>query len=89
MEKPRWIRQDRSNAEPGGKLKPRSTRTPGKKNTIKSAFTKADQNGDSRLSEKEFWKKEIFKAVDRNGDGFATIEEIRAHYARQREKDRN
>lgn len=86
MEKPRWIRQDRSNAEPGGQLKSKSARTPARKNSIKNAFTKADRNGDGKLSGKEFWKAEIFKAVDSDADGFATIEEIRAYYAKQRER---
>jgi arylsulfatase A-like enzyme len=86
MEKPRWIRQDRRNAEPGGKLKPRSAQSTGKRPSIKKAFTNADRNGDSKLSKAEFWKTEIFKAVDKDGDGYATIEEIRAHYAKQRGK---
>lgn len=86
MGKPRWIRQDRSNAERGGKLKSTSSRTPTGKNPLKSAFMKADQNGDGKVSGTEFWKADIFKAVDGNGDGFATIEEVRDYYAKQRGK---
>ena len=82
METPRWIRQDRSNAEVGGKLKKTPTRK--RKNMLKNAFTKADKNGDGKLSNLEFWAKETFKAVDANADGFATIQELRAYYAKQR-----
>lgn len=77
LEKPRWIRQDRNNAEPGGQLKAQPQK---KKNTLKKAFTKADRNGDDKLARDEFWLPKAFTAVDKDRDGFATIEEIRAFY---------
>jgi len=77
METPRWIRQDRTNAEIGGALK--SKPIANAQNTIRSAFTKADRNGDGMLSPNEIWPNVDFEMVDANSDGFATIEEVRAH----------
>lgn len=77
METPRWIRQDRTNAEVGGALKAKAASA--RPNTIKSAFTKADENRDGKLSRGEYWKPSEFTKIDANGDGSATIEEIRAY----------
>lgn len=86
MKEPQWIRQDRSNAEPGGKLKPPGA--PQKGNVLQNAFKKADQDGDGKLSAKEFWNPDVFKAVDGDGDGLATIDEARAYYRNRRGKGR-
>ena len=78
MEAPRWIRQDRTNAEPGGKLK-----SSGRGNTVQSnearleRIFKNDRNGDDRLSRKE-WDNQYFDTLDRNGNGFITKKEAAA-----------
>jgi arylsulfatase A-like enzyme len=84
MEKPHWIRQDRSNAEPGGRLLANSKKK--KKQTIKGAVTKRDKNGDGKLSAGEYWESAVFDKVDANGDGLATLEEIRAYYRKSSTK---
>jgi arylsulfatase A-like enzyme len=85
MEEPKWIRQDRTNAEPGGKLKPERPRKRG--NILQTALKRADQDGDGQLSAKEFWKPDVFGKVDRDGDGLATIDELRAYYRSLRESN--
>jgi len=83
MEEPRWIRQDRNNAEPGGKLVAKAKK---KKQTIKGAVTKRDKNGDGKMSKDEYWEPAAFGKVDSNGDGQATLEEIRAYYRKRTSK---
>ncbi len=87
MEKPRWIRQDRNNAEPGGKLLVQSRKK--KKQTIKGAVTKRDKDSDGKMSKDEYWEPAVFSKVDANGDGFATLEEIRAYYRKVTSQPKN
>ena len=77
MEDPRWIRQDRTNAEVGGKLK-RSGR--GGKLGIEDRLARLfenDKNSDGRLSRKEL-NNQYFDSMDRNGNGFVTKKEATA-----------
>ncbi len=77
MEDPRWIRQDRTNAEIGGKLK-QSART--RNQSIQQRLTRIfenDQNKDGRLSRKEY-DNGNFDTMDRNGNGFVTKKEATA-----------
>lgn len=80
----KWIRQDRKNAEVGGKLKAGSTkgrksRQQGQK-TVEARFREADRNGGEKLTADEIKNPERFKGMDRDGDGAATIEEVRVYY---------
>ena len=85
MEKPRWIRQDRNNSEPGGKLLTGKAKAK-KKQTLKGALKKRDKDGDGKLTQQEYWEPKVFGKVDKDADGFATIEEIRAHYRSLKEQ---
>ena len=71
MEAPRWIRQDRSNAEVGGKLK--SAGAVDVEARINRIF-RNDKNGDGRLSRVEF-DNQYFDTIDRNGNGYITKRE--------------
>ena len=74
MEEPRWIRQDRTNAEVGGKLKQ------GRAQSIEARLNRIfenDKNGDGRLSRKEY-QGQYFDTMDRNGNGFVTKREATA-----------
>ncbi len=86
----KWIRQDQRNAEIGGKLRPeseRTTRRPAASGSrIDTAFKNADKNNDGKLSREEYPQPGVFKAVDANKDGFATLEEVRAYYRNQRDR---
>lgn len=53
---------------------------------IEQAVKAADKDGDGKLSRDEYPQKNIFDAVDANKDGLATIDEIKAYYARNRAK---
>ena len=88
-----WIRQDARNAELGGKLKPESERirrrrsgTARSSGRIGEAFKNADKNDDGKLSRDEYPRPEVFRAVDANGDGFATPEEVRAYLRNRRNR---
>jgi arylsulfatase A-like enzyme len=84
----RWIRQDQSNAEPGGALKKEpSNRNPRRRAglpRIEDAFKTADKNNDGKLSGDEYPQPEIFTAVDTDQDGFATLAEVRAYFQSRR-----
>ncbi|MCX7397654.1 MAG: DUF1549 domain-containing protein [Planctomycetales bacterium] len=45
-------------------------------------LTKADKDGDGRLSREEFWNPDGFSKVDTDGDGFATLKELQAWFAK-------
>lgn len=92
MQPAKWIRQDASNAEPGGKLKSATAAKAGQTKAgakkagarLEAAFKSADKNGDGKLSREESRQPEIFSDADQNGDGTVTLEELRAYYASRR-----
>jgi arylsulfatase A-like enzyme len=83
-----WIRQDRYNAEPGGKLKdnPTGRRAARGSLRIEEAFQNADKNRDGKLTREEYPRPEAFPNVDADGDGFATLEEVRAYFGGRRSR---
>jgi len=86
MMDPLWIRQDRDNAEPGGKLKenpsrPNQRRAGVDRDRIREAFTRADANQDGKLSREEFPQARVFDQVDTDGDGFASRTEVWTFYS--------
>ncbi|MBC9868778.1 MAG: hypothetical protein F7O42_13040 [Opitutae bacterium] len=77
MEAPRWIRQDRANAEVGGKLKSEAAANdPGIEARVNRLF-RNDRNGDGRLERKEYDGR-YFDQLDRNGNGVITRREATA-----------
>ena len=79
MEDPRWIRQDRTNAEVGGKLKQGAR---GRNISIEERLARLfenDKNGDGRLSRKEY-QSQRFGTMDRNNNGFITKKEATAAF---------
>jgi arylsulfatase A-like enzyme len=82
-----WVRQDRSNAEPGGELKdpPAPRSRAGRGASLKQQFQRLDQDGDGKLTQAEVPRARIFKRMDANADGAATLEETRGYYRARRE----
>jgi arylsulfatase A-like enzyme len=84
----KWIRQDQRNATEGGSPKTGSTpkgATPAG-NRIAEAIKTADKDKDGKLTREEYPQKELFDSIGADKDGFATTEEIKAYYAKQRSK---
>lgn len=82
MKPAQWTRQD-ARTETGATTKKGATKAG---NRIAEALKHADKNGDGKLTREEYPQKELFDVIDANKDGFATTEEIRAYYAKQRSK---
>lgn len=85
----KWVRQDARNAEIGGKLlaTPSRRRTGRGSARVEDAFKNADKNTDGRLSADEYPQPGVFKNVDIDGDGFATLEEVRAYFRNRRTRE--
>ena len=79
-----WVRQDGRTA--GGRRRPGAQAggpAPGGAR-VEDAFAAADKDGDGRLSAAEFPQPGVFREVDANGDGVATLDEARAYYRSRR-----
>jgi Ca2+-binding EF-hand superfamily protein len=63
----------------GGRRRPAGGR-------IDEAFKSADRNGDGKLSSDEFPQPVVFESVDSDKNGFATLDEVQAHF-RIRQED--
>ena len=86
MEDPRWIRQDRTNAEVGGKLKSRGNASNQSIQQRVNRIFQNDRNGNGRLTRNEY-DGQYFNQLDRNGNGIITRQEatavLREYYSNQ------
>ncbi|MFP6873205.1 MAG: sulfatase-like hydrolase/transferase [Verrucomicrobiales bacterium] len=83
MEPARWIRQDASNAEVGGKLKVNRGRAGGQR-PIEQFFGRTDQDGDGVITAAEAVNKALFNAADKDRDGQLTLSELRQYFRNRR-----
>ncbi len=92
MVAPRWIRQDRRNAFPGGELRAVGERRPqgaGRNPRLRTAaqlrqrFAQLDADGDGKLGRDELRRFPNVLRADADGDGFVTFDEIRARFERR------
>jgi len=77
MEDPRWIRQDRTNAEVGGKLKSKGAASNQSIEQRVNRIFQNDRNGNGRLNRNEY-DGQYFEQLDRNGNGIITRQEATA-----------
>ena len=59
----------------------------GKRDRVLRDFFHADTDGDRKLSEAEWNRRGNFDRLDKNGDGFLSLEEVRALYKGHDVKD--
>ena len=83
----KWIRQDRDNAEVGGKLnfgagKGRDQFPQTGQATLNARFRGRDRNGDGKLTRDEVPQTIPFDQWDANKDGVVTLEEFKTFYAK-------
>jgi arylsulfatase A-like enzyme len=80
----KWVRQDQRNASEGGETNtPANPNAPRRRQNgtrMEGTLKAADSNGDGKLSREEYPQPRIFDAVDKDKDGFATPEEVRAYF---------
>jgi arylsulfatase A-like enzyme len=87
MMRAQWVRQDgRSARGRGGQEARDGGQGPGGGRRIEEAFTAADKDGDGKLSAAEYPQPGVFKEVDANADGAATLDEVRAYYRGRRQQ---
>lgn len=79
MEVPRWIRQDRTNAEVGGKLKSKTGANNAAIIERVNRLFQNDRNGNGRLNRREY-DGQYFDQLDRNGNGIITRQEATAAF---------
>lgn len=84
MKPPKWIRQDASNAEIGGKLKGNRGGGGGQR-PIEQFFRKADKDSDGVITEAEAVNKALFNAADKDRNGKLTLPELRQYFRDRRE----
>jgi arylsulfatase A-like enzyme len=76
-----WRRQDARTQGAVG-----SPDTPRRDGGIAERFKQFDRNGDGKLTRDEFPQPDAFAEVDADGDGIATVEEVRAWFAKRRNR---
>ncbi len=56
---------------------------------LEKRFTMMDRNGDGKLSKDEFKKPEMFDKLDKNKDGFVTLEEANKKQKKYSDPEKN